>query len=243
MLTSIRRWRSYVWGRQRKNLLFAGVGLLLSGGLLAYGYCFWEDFSGWTPLDAFFGLFTATFALLIWGAELEEQRLRSLPKRLTVAFLHRDPQGQGVPRVAFLCERAYLASEEECRSWGQQIGRQMKDGNLTFAPGIVTFPATEEARSGSAGTFLHYRMVFQLEEEKPTDKKGKIPDFPSCLHWRLEEGKFSAQAKLWTEVHFHPDKADTPAELFSLVGPELSPPKPVASETSGAGGGDTRQPG
>lgn len=87
-------------------------------------------FADW--LDPLIGVGVLLVAISVWLGELNQDWQESLEKRLTVRF-HFD--GKEIMR----CEEAYLASEGDIRSWGQQIGAQMTggEGKLKFEPFIV----------------------------------------------------------------------------------------------------------
>ena len=84
--------------------------------------------------------------------------LDSLPKKLTVAFVFEN-------QVVLLCRNAYLASEGDIRTWGQQIGRQMNDGkDVHFEPYIRQQDMGVVVDKNDC-RFQAYRVQFTLREK------------------------------------------------------------------------------
>jgi hypothetical protein len=109
-----------------------------------------------SKIEPIISLATFLVALLVWMADAVNGWRDSLPCKLTAAFAY---DGREVMR----CERADLASEADSRAMGQQLGRQMSDGNdLSIAlPAFeVSGGAPEEGDDGTI--YRHYRIDFRL---------------------------------------------------------------------------------
>lgn len=130
------------------------VGFLLArwglGPLDGPGWVWWERLS-----DAA-GPATLVVAMAIWVGELHQDWTASLPKRLTVRFLHGG-------RTVMSCEDAYLAGEADIRQWGQQIGRQMNGNeNLAFSP-FLRQPPPVVRKTRDDRLSRCYLVEFELE--------------------------------------------------------------------------------
>jgi hypothetical protein len=84
------------------------------------------DWNNWEPV---LGITTLFVALSVWFGEIFQDWDNSLPKRMTVRFIHVN-EDTGEEKVIMKCEEAYLAGESDIRAWGQQLGRQMANNEL-----------------------------------------------------------------------------------------------------------------
>ena len=113
----------------------------------------WADWG-----DPIVGLATFFVALGIWLASISKAWKEQLPKRLTVKFFLGE-------QLVMVCNEAYLASESDIRTWGQQIGAQMSGTKfLKFFP-YIKQSAPVVKKDPKDGTYYNfYEAVFYLKE-------------------------------------------------------------------------------
>lgn len=116
----------------------------------------------WTEwLDPFIGVGVFLIAFNVWLSELRQEWSEQLEKRLTVLFYFENKE-------LFRCEEAFLSNEGDIRSWSQQIGRQMANGQLLmFEPFIDVAPLSIEFDYTKKAYFRHYKTkIFLIEKPK-----------------------------------------------------------------------------
>lgn len=114
----------------------------------------------------------ATFivAVIVFLAENRQEWESNLPKRLTVNFILGD-------HLVLRCEDAFLASESEIRTWGQQIGSQMcRVQRLNFGPKIIVNkqnrPQFDPNEKKLVKKYEATFFLFELPETKSDQQQG-----------------------------------------------------------------------
>lgn len=117
-------------------------------------------------LDPFAGIATLFVAIGIALENYHKSWKESLPKTLTVHFIH--------DKSYYLsCYFADLTAEGDIRTWAQQIGRQMTGGNnLDFDPFFNLKPPKVVKLKPSNLNYLHFEVNYLLNEP-PKMKKEK----------------------------------------------------------------------
>lgn len=145
--------------------------------LVAFGVLFWNELqipstSFNTPegivewllnAQTILGMGTLFVALFVWIGEIEEDWENDLPKRLSVFFFW-----EANPLI--VSRYAWLAGEDEIRTWGQQVGVQAQDAQLGEKPSdlFLHFGPDVQARDpefliGPEGAvWKHYSVCFRL---------------------------------------------------------------------------------
>lgn len=124
-----------------------------------------DDFSATYQLliDPVISVATLVVACAIGVANSITTWRGSLAKRATAVF-HLDQNGSD--RVLMVCQEAYLTDRGDLRQWGQQIGRQMNNGQLlTFDPFITEDRPelrVEKQDSGSGGSRQHWWLRLSI---------------------------------------------------------------------------------
>lgn len=131
----------------------------------------WADWG-----DPIIGLATFFVALGIWLASISKEWKEQLPKRLTVKFFLGE-------KLVMVCNEAYLASESDIRTWGQQIGAQMSGTKfLKFHPYIKQNAPLVKKDPKDGSYYKLYEAVFYLTEEpKPN------PDLSESIKEEIEK--------------------------------------------------------
>lgn len=178
-LPELRWWRKirlvlmYAFKRQKLPIAIMGVFI----GLVVLGVLFWSEMqlpstTSHTPesiiewllnAQTILGIGTLLVALFVWIGEIEENWENDLPKRLSVFFFW-----EAKPLI--VCRYAWLAGEDEIRTWGQQVGVQAQDvmpgekppdSFLHFGPDMQT--RNPELLVGTKGeVWKHYSICFRL---------------------------------------------------------------------------------
>lgn len=141
MASSTRTLLSYTWRERRREVLRTPTILFLVLFWVLFtqiraGKSPFQDFTTglnwWTEwLDPLIGVGVFLIALSVWFMKIRQDWEDSLEKRLTIRFHF---EGREVMR----CEEAYLAGENDIRSWGQQLGKQMSGSEqLKFEPFLM----------------------------------------------------------------------------------------------------------
>lgn len=166
----------HAWQRQRWPLLVSALALLTMIGSVTGLLDFDWLRRLWTgQLDPLVSLATLLIAMLVWFSDARRNWLAGLPCKLTVVFAYQKKE-----RIR--CERADLASPADIRAMGQQLGRQMCQGEalrIALPRFQVTGGAPEEG--ADHGIYRHYQVVFELLE-LPDCMQALAPD--AILIWR-----------------------------------------------------------
>jgi hypothetical protein len=160
---------SYLWkSRSTKwqivlTIILAVLFVALVLRSLAQSRSFNEIWQGW--MDPFLAVSTVTVAIFIWINEKRQDWENALPKKLDVHFVL---GGEAFYRV----ENAPLASDDDIRQWGQQIGQQMNDNErLAFNGFKLAGPHRE--RDSAGNHIMRYHLTVWLHDIG-RDKKKKI---------------------------------------------------------------------
>lgn len=152
----------FIWKRHRAAFLIGFISFLLSWLFITaislqsgnfprecWSWSYWEPITGMTVL---------VVAVLLWFGEASQDSKNALPKKVTAVFLYpgsQDSSAQG-ELIAILCEKAYLAGEDDLRNWSQQLGAQISgDGRLKFSPFIRQYPGRIES-DDKGDLYKHY---------------------------------------------------------------------------------------
>jgi hypothetical protein len=204
--------------RKRRANFFIGIGCFLTSFAV---FAIWSHHNGhfsqelstwnfWEPITTI-GLLGV--AILLWFGEASQDSENALPKKVTVVFLYPKIQngGNGAEKIAILCEKAYLAGEDDLRNWSQQLGAQISgDGRLKFSPFIRQYPGRIEAMDGGK-QFKHYWMVFQLTATPTPDFKDSDKAVAAKKNAEITQALESAKTLRW-----HQGNAETDPEMSEL---------------------------
>lgn len=118
----------------------------------------WVDW--WIRVQSSLGIGTLLVALFVWYGEIREDWENSLPKRMSVFFLHK-----GLP--AIVCRYIWLAGESDLRAWGQQVAAQAaRERFLNFYPNVKAL-APDLAVGVDGAICRHYTVCFELMDDNP----------------------------------------------------------------------------
>jgi hypothetical protein len=88
----------------------------------------WVDW--WVYVQSLLGIGTLLVALFFWYGEIKEDWENSLPKRMSVFFIHKG-------RPVIVCRYIWLAGDDDLRAWGQQVAAQaVGERFLSFYPNV-----------------------------------------------------------------------------------------------------------
>lgn len=176
-------YRRFIWKGQKKRIALVLVLLGLVLIMVAMSQGAEKNLNWWSKwLDPFFGVGTLLVALLVWATELRQDWTDNLPKRLTVKFNYGN-------RTILECREAYLASEGDIRTWGQQIGKQMTNVQfLHFEPFIeekeieIQKDKKEHYRLYEVTFYLtDYPQLSENEKRRLSDEPDKIAEIEDTL--------------------------------------------------------------
>jgi|GEM_PF-2489240 len=164
----------YFWKAQKRFILSATaiVGITFLLILLSrQDTAAWNTLEGWFAnlIDPLFGVTTVLIALAIWYFETREAWGNSLPKKLSVAFLHEG-------KLKMYAHKISLQSEGDLRAMAQSTGAQiMKARFLNLSP-YIKF-RTQQEEDQSEGKIRHFIVIYTLRELS-TEMQGQ-----KCKIW------------------------------------------------------------
>lgn len=124
---------------------------------------------GWLlNAQSLLGVGTLLVAFFVWYGEIREDWENTLPKRMSVFFLHK-----GLPVI--VCRNVWLAGEGDLRAWGQQVAAQsVGEHILHFYPNVkAQDPALAIWVDGKI--CKHYSVCFDLKDmDKDKDRKQNL---------------------------------------------------------------------
>lgn len=160
------RFLNYLWKSRsaRWQIILTGiliavfVSLLVNSRLQSMGFA--EMWQNW--MEAFLAFGTIIIAIFIWYNEKKQNWENNLPKKLNVCFRHNEQDFYQVIN-------APLAGSEDVRQWGQQLGRQMHGGDLSFKEFSVKEPMRPTDENGKY--VMRYELTVWLQNFD--ESKGK----------------------------------------------------------------------
>lgn len=174
--------REYAWKRHRGHIVITIMAVLLLGfGAFALNELHppinlqnsttslstsptnWADWL--VRIQAFLALPTLLVAIFVWYGEIQEDWENSLPKRMSVFFIH-----NGLPVI--ICRYVWLAGEDDLRAWGQQVAAQAVDVQyLSFYPNVNA--QTPKLAMWIDGRICkHYTVCFELRDMDQEKKQN-----------------------------------------------------------------------
>jgi hypothetical protein len=130
---------------------------------------FWSRYVGinkilsqkWTnAIDPAITVYSFLFPIFLALYFLTKEWQNSLQKRLTVHFKLKD-------KYVMSCYEAYLSSESDIRTWGQQIGQQMNKGTqLSFYPYMRQEGPTTSYDPKKKDYYQSYALIIYLRFDK-----------------------------------------------------------------------------
>jgi len=134
-------------------------------------------------IQAFLGLPTLFVAIFVWYGNIQKDWENSLPKRMSVFFLH-----NGLP--AIICRYVWLAGEDDLRAWGQQVAAQAADVQyLSFYPN-VNAQISKLAIWIDGNICKHYTVCFELRDMDQKKKQNLFLETYSgkCIYQNMATG-------------------------------------------------------
>jgi len=114
-------------------------------------------------MEPFLAFGTILIAVFIWLNEKRQDWENNLPKKLNASFAYDEKQ------VFYQVENAPLAGDDDVRQWGQQLGRQMHGGDLSFKGFNVKGPARDTDSNGKY--VMRYELTVWLQKADESIKK------------------------------------------------------------------------
>ena len=170
----------------------------------------------WINVQSLLSGGTLLVALFVWHGKIRGDWTGSLPKRMSVFFLH-----EGLPVI--VCRYVWLASEGDLRAWGQQVAAQsVGERFLSFYPnvnaGAPTFAVWIDGKICS-----HYVVCFELMDP---DKESKQNLFLEKYLGRSRYQNMATGSNIVSSVRM----TDLQREVQASVFPFDWPSKPVAGK-------------
>lgn len=170
--------------------------------------------SWWINVQSLLGGGTLLVALFVWYQKIRGDWMSSLPKRMSVFFLHK-----GLPVI--ICRYVWLASEGDLRAWGQQVAAQsVGERFLSFYPN-VNAGAPTLAVWIDCGICSHYEIYFDLMD---LDEAGKqnlfLREYPGMSRYQ----NMAAESNTVSTVPMADLKRDVDASVFPFDWPSESVP-------------------
>lgn len=156
-------------------LIIIIIILLFNGRSHSISYAqIWQN-----RIDPVLTIGTILIASFIWYSEKKQNWENNLPMKLNVFFRHND-------QVFYQVENAPLAGSDDVRQWGQQLGRQIHGGDLSFNGFSVEVPVPDTDSNGK--DVMRYELtVWLLTTDNIKEKKKWIYD---------DEGRFLEEKQL-----------------------------------------------
>ena len=158
----------------------------------------------WIKVQSLLGLGTLLVAVFLWYGEVHEDWINTMPKRMSVFFMH-----DGWPVI--VCRYIWLAGEGDLRAWGQQVAAQaVCERFLNFYPNVkAENPGLAVWTDGRI--CRHYEVCFEL-----TDQNSFLERYQGmCSYQNMAAGSNEVTSVSLTDL-----RRSIPASVFPFDWPK-----------------------